>query len=98
MATGLKKKGVMTMAHPHTPFQCECPPPPPPRANSLPIHDSTVILCNEFASFFKEKCDKIQVEFENSGTPTDLFCNFSDMTDTTTHKLNVFQPLSIDEV
>ena len=70
----------------------------PPPGKPIPIHDSTVILCNEFASFFKEKSDKIQVEFENSGTPTDLVCNFSDMTDTTTHKLNVFQSLSIDEV
>ena len=26
----------------------------------------------EFASFFKEKIDKVQVEFENTNTPTDM--------------------------
>ena len=39
----------------------------------------TILYCYtlyEFASFFKEKIDKVQVEFENTDPPTELACNY----------------------
>ena len=54
MATGLKK-GVMTAAHPHTPFQCECPP-------TRPAADLDPHLSCKFALYYA--CNSHSTTFE----------------------------------
>lgn len=61
----------------------------------LPVHVSDEALCNKFAYFFKEKIDKIRNELDEMSISTEVD---SGIVESTTYGLNVFEPVSMDEV